>query len=206
VTKTPFRRCRFSLLVLGILIVFYPTLASPSAASRIRCGATPPPPVGALALATVIDAGGGSGNFSIRDALADLVGYTRTDRELDKLAGQYGVYTVNTWEDAARYLVRDLSEGLERDGGMLPPPNPQLKGPELARTLLSFGTAQDCTLRGSLLLQRLTSPRVQGYIAADLLNRLGNSNPAIYRRITDQALVDVAQLIGEKHLKLATVP
>jgi hypothetical protein len=147
-------------------------------------------------MAALLRAGGGASNFSLRDALASVIGDAKADRELDQLGAKYGVYVVAQWENIAVYTIGDAVAVAAAEGVTLPAPPSHLQGKALARALVRLGIARNGRFDIATMGQRLVPQRVNEAVINDISNRFDMTDAPQFRRITDQVMVDLAKEVG----------
>lgn len=152
--------------------------------------------------ASLIKAGGGGDNFSFAKALVTMLGEDLVNSEIAKLNNQYGEQEVNTFisgmDMAIAYSLKHVSEA----GINLPEP-PDLSGLELAKTLVEAGTAPDGTFWSGYLFDKAISHQLHNQVMADINANMGFEADKTTHKILNQAMYDVAQVLGMKKVKLA---
>lgn len=93
--------------------------------------------------AALVKAGGGAENFSFSKALVSMLGEKTVNAEVAKLQKQYGEQEVQTFITGMDYAVKDGLKRATEAGIKLPDAPADLHGMELARTLVTAGTAPD---------------------------------------------------------------
>lgn len=152
------------------------------------------------ATASLIAAGGGAKTFSIKTALVAMVGDKLTNAEVAKLSTQYGPKLVADWVNAFDFVVQDAAGKAIAAGVKLP--DPTLKGPALAAQLVKLGSGDGVFWTGTMLDHLVTHPiHVATMDTLDAKN--GELYDGNYHRITDQAMYDLAQALGDNAVGLA---
>lgn len=157
--------------------------------------------------ASLVAAGGGADHYSTATALVSMVGKDLVTAEVGKLQKQYGKDAVTQWLSTFDYAVSDALKHATAAGVALPNPDPSLTGKTLASTLVKAGTAADGTFQIELLLDKAVSHGIHNAVMDDI-----DANPTFgkkadlqYHEISNQAFYDVAQALGAKEVKLASI-
>lgn len=150
----------------------------------------------------LIQAGGGTENFSFATALVHMLGEETVTAEVAKLTEQYGEDEVKTFltgvDAAVNYAIKRVTDmNIE-----LPQPA-DLSGTELAATLVKAGTTSDGTFWSGYLLDKALSNDLHNMVMADINANEGYEADKISHKILNQAMYDVAQALGMKDVKLA---
>jgi hypothetical protein len=152
--------------------------------------------------AALVTAGGGPENFSIAAALTSMVGKDAVSAEVANLTKQYGEDKVKSWMTVFDFAVKDALKIATDKGVALPKPAP-LMGKRLATTLVSAGLDKDQTFYVEYMLDKAVSHGIHVQVMDDIDAKFGQEADADYHRITNQAMYDLAQALGEKKVKLA---
>lgn len=157
------------------------------------------------ATAALVEAGGGAEHFSFAAALVSMLGQKTVDAEVAKLQKQYG-------EDAVKHFIAGMdfaiSDGLKRAteaGVSLPQPPAGLEGTKLAGALVEAGTAPDGTFWSGYLFDKAISHALHNQVMADIDGKFGHDADKNTHKILNQAMYDVAQALGKKDVKLASL-
>ena len=159
---------------------------------------------GAPALAvtsSLVAAGGGAGSFDIGTALTSMVGADAVKGEVNKLTKQYGKKNVKSWLKVLNFAVDDALTIASKAGVTLP--DPTLKGPELAKTLVTAGLDTDNTFYTEYLLDKAVTHKIHVAVMEDIDKKYGGKADTNYHRITNQAMVDLAGALGVQGVKVA---
>lgn len=155
--------------------------------------------------AAVVKAGGGAENFSFPEALVSMLGEKTVHAEVAKLTKQYGKKNVQDWENGFTFAVNDALKRATEEGIKLPPAPADLHGEKLAATLVSAGTAPDDVFWSGLLYDHALSHKIHNQVMEDINTKYGEPYDKNLHAITNQAMYDVAQALGKKHVKLASL-
>ncbi len=149
-----------------------------------------------------IEAGGGAGNFSAAAALTSLLGKATTDAEIDKLNAQYGQPAVKSFIDVFNFAVNDAAKIATASGVTFPAP--ALSGHKLAMQLVNDGTVNGTFWTG-YLLDHLVTHKIHDQVMSDIDTQFGPAADANYHKISNQAMYDIAQALGDKRVMLAAL-
>lgn len=154
--------------------------------------------------AALVEAGGGAENFDFSKALVSMLGEKTVNAEVAKLTKQYGQAEVNTFVTGMTYAVKD---GLKRatEAGVTLPAPANLKGKELALTLVKAGTAPDGTFWSGYLFDKALSHDLHNKVMDDINTNVSGQADMVTHKILNQAMYDVAHALGQKHVKLASL-
>jgi len=152
--------------------------------------------------AALVTAGGGPENFSIATALTSMLGKDAVGAEVAKLTKQYGEDKVKSWITVFDFAVKDSLKISTEKGIALPKPAP-LTGTKLAKTLVMAGQDKDGTFYVEYLLDKAVSHGIHVQVMDDIDAKYGPEADSDYHKITNQAMYDVAQALGEKKVKLS---
>jgi len=151
--------------------------------------------------ASLVEAGGGAGNFSIARALSSMVGPTAAGDEVNKLTKQYGQEKVTTWIKVFDFAVEDALTIATKAGVKLPKGN--LQGKALAKALVNAGLDKTGTFYTEYMLDKAVSHKIHDQVMDDIDAKFGPDADANYHAITNQAMSDLAHALGEKTVKTA---
>lgn len=151
----------------------------------------------------LVMAGGGPANFSLVTALNHMLGSATVNAEVAKLTKQYGKRRVGEWVSGIDFAVDDTLKIAQQKHIQLPAPA-QLSGVDLAKALVSAGTAADGTFWAGYLFDHALSHGIHMQVMDDTDAKYGATYDANYHLITNQAFYDVAQALGDKNVKLAS--
>jgi hypothetical protein len=159
------------------------------------------------ATASLVSAGGGIDRYSTAVALVSMVGKKTVDAEVAKLTKQYGNDAVTQWLATFDYAVNDALKHATAAGVKLPDPDPMLAGKHLAATLVKAGTAADGTFQIEFLLDKAVSHDIHNAVMDDIDkdSSYGKHADLMYHTISNQAFYDLAQALGAKDVKLASI-
>lgn len=157
--------------------------------------------------AALVAAGGGADHFSTATALVAMVGKDTVNGEVAKLQKQYGKDAVTQWLAVFDYAVSDALKHATAAGVKLPAPDPMLSGKDLASTLVKAGTASDGTFQIEFLLDKAVSHDIHNAVMDDIDKdpSFGKHADLMYHTISNQAFYDLAQALGAKDVKLASL-
>ncbi len=154
--------------------------------------------------AALVKAGGGSEKFSFAKALVSMLGMETVNAEVAKLTRQYGEAEVNTFLGGMDLAINLSLKHATQAGVSLPEPAP-LSGAELAKTLVTAGTTPDGTFWSGYLFDKAVSNKIHHQVMVDINNSAGYEADLTTHKILNQAMYDVAQALGMKHVKLASL-
>lgn len=157
------------------------------------------------ATAALVKAGGGAENFSFATALVSMLGEETVNAEVAKLTKQYGKKNV---DDFIAGMTWDIKAGLRHataQGIKLPAAPADLHGVALAKGLVQAGTTPDGTFWSGYLFDHAVSHSIHMAIMADVEAKFGHANDENTHKILNQAMYDVAQALGMKDVKLASL-
>lgn len=154
--------------------------------------------------AALVQAGGGAENFSFAKALVSMLGEKTVNAEVAKLTQQYGKKSVDGFIAGMDYAVKD---GLKRatEAGIKLPPPANLPGVELAKTLVQAGTTSDGTWWSGYLFDKALSHNLHYQVMNDINVNVGYDADLNTHKLLNQAMYDVAQALGFKDVKLASL-
>lgn len=153
--------------------------------------------------AALVKAGGGADNFSFATALVSMLGEKTVNAEVAKLTKQYGEKDVTTFINGMTYAVKSGLTHATKAGVKLPEAPADLNGAELAKTLVTAGTAADGTWWSGLLFDKALSHPIHNQVMADIDATYSPEVDMLTHKILNQAMYDVAQALGYKDVKLA---
>lgn len=157
------------------------------------------------ATAALLKAGGGAEHFTIQAALVSMLGEKAVNGEVAKLTKQYGKQKVNDFFKGFNFAVHDSIKSGTVAGKELPTAPADLHGVKLAKALVSAGTAPDHVFWSGLILDHALSHDVHNQVMADIDIKYGGPFDKNLHAITNQAMYDVAQALGMKDVKLASL-
>lgn len=157
------------------------------------------------ATAALVKAGGGAQNFKFSTALVSMLGQKTVNAEVAKLNKQYGKEAVGRFLHGMTFTVKDGLKRATEAGVKLPAAPAGLKGAKLARTLVSAGTAPDGTFWAGYLFDHAISHKLHNQVMADIDAKFGHGADENTHKILNQAMYDVAQALGERKVKLASL-
>jgi len=155
--------------------------------------------------AALIKSGGGASNFSFATALVSMLGEETVNAEVEKLTKQYGKEDVNTFLNGMTFAVNSAIKHVTKAGIKLPDAPAKLKGAELAKTLVVAGTAPDGTWWSGYLFDKALSNPIHVLVMQDIDAKVGHDADMTTHKILNQAMYDVAQALGYKDVKLASL-
>ncbi len=156
------------------------------------------------ATAALVKAGGGPENFSFSKALVAMLGEKTVNAEVAKLNKQYGEKQTTAFIDGMTYAVKDGLKRATEAGVKLPAAPANLKGTELAKTLVQAGTVDSTFWSGHLFDKALSHP-IHNIVMADIESKSGRDADQNVHKILNQAMFDVAQALGMKDVELASL-
>ncbi len=155
--------------------------------------------------AALVKSGGGADNFSFATALVSMLGEETVNAEVEKLNGQYGKENVNAFINGMTFAVNSALKHVTGAGIELPDAPANLKGAELAKTLVIAGTAPDGTWWSGYLFDKALSNQIHVLVMKDIDEKFGHAADMTTHKILNQAMYDVAQALGYKDVKLASL-
>lgn len=157
------------------------------------------------ATAALLKAGGGAEKFSFKTALVAMLGEKTVNAEIEKLTKQYGADQVKGFIGGMDFAVKDAAKQVTAKGITLPAPPAALTGTELAKTLVEAGTAPDGTFWSGYLFDKALSHDIHMATMINIDKAVGHEADETTHKILNQAMYDVAQALGLKDVKLATL-
>ena len=151
--------------------------------------------------ASLVEAGGGPGSFSIATALTSMVGEKAVGGEVAKLTKQYGKARVGEWITVFDYAVADALTIATKAGVTLPAGD--LKGTKLATTLVTAGLDKHGTFYTEYMLDKAVTHKIHMQVMDDIDLKYGVKADSSYHAITNQAMVDLAHALGAKSVRVA---
>lgn len=152
----------------------------------------------------LVRAGGGADNFSFAKALVSMLGEETFNAEVAKLTKQYGEAEVKTFIGGMDLAINLSLKHATQAGVSLPEPAP-LSGVELAKALVNAGTAPDGAFWSGYLFDKAVSNPIHHQVMVDINNSAGYEADLVTHKILNQAMYDVAQVLGISHVKLASL-
>ena len=153
--------------------------------------------------ASLVEAGGGPGSFSTATALTSMVGADTTNAEVAKLNKQFGKKRVERWLHVFDFAVGDALKMATAAGVTLP--QPDMKGTDLAGTLVKASMDTDGTIYTELLLDKAVTHKIHVHVMDDIDHKFGAGADEDYHRITNQALFDLATAFHVPNAKLGKI-
>lgn len=155
--------------------------------------------------AALVKAGGGAADFKFSDALVSMLGEKTVNAEVAKLTKQYGKTAVTKFINGMTFDVKDGLKRATKAGVKLPAAPKELKGVKLAETLVSAGTVKDGTWWAGYLFDKALSHDIHVQVMADVDSKFDHGTDQNTHKILNQAMYDVAQALGHKNVKLASL-
>ncbi|MGH9760549.1 MAG: hypothetical protein ACREDR_19655 [Blastocatellia bacterium] len=155
---------------------------------------------------SLVAAGGGPGNFSVEKALTEMIGPKLAEAEVAKLEKQYGKDDFALFVKTFNFAVEDSLKIATADGIKLPPPT--LSGKKLASALVHVGTdPETSTWWAGLTFDKTLSHKIHDQVMDNIDNSadLGTLGDFKLHQIMDQAFYDLAQALGHKDVRLASI-
>jgi len=157
------------------------------------------------ATAALIKAGGGAESFSFATALVSMLGQETVDAEVAKLTKQYGAEEVKGFIDGMTFAVKAAIKRVTAAGITLPDAPADLQGPALAKALVQAGTTPDGTFWAGYMFDKALSHKIHVLVMTDVDGAAGHKADEGTHKILNQAMFDVAQALGMKDVKLASL-
>ncbi len=157
------------------------------------------------ATAALVKAGGGAEKFSFANSLVAMLGEKTVNGEVAKLNKQYGEDQVQIFLDGMTYAVTEGLKLATEEGIKLPEAPADLTGTKLAEALVKAGTAKDGTFWSGLLFDQALSHDLHNKVMANINETKGADVDETTHKILNQAMYDVAQALGMKDVKLASL-
>jgi hypothetical protein len=155
--------------------------------------------------AALVKAGGGAENFKFDTALVAMLGEKTVNAEVGKLTKQYGEDNVSLFIFGMTYAVKSALKHATEAGVKLPEAPEELQGVALAKVLVEAGTAPDGTWWAGQLFDKALSNPIHNAVMADIDATHGREADMLTHKILNQAMFDVAQALGYKDVKLASL-
>ena len=155
--------------------------------------------------AALVKAGGGASNFNFATALVSMLGEETVNAEVAKLNKQYGKENVHAFLNGMTFAVNSALKHATEAGIKLPTAPANLKGAELAKTLVVAGTAPDGTWWSGYLFDKALSNQIHILVMKDIDAKFGHAADMTTHKILNQAMYDIAQALGYKDVKLASL-
>ncbi|MEO7217136.1 MAG: hypothetical protein ABI026_03010 [Gemmatimonadaceae bacterium] len=156
------------------------------------------------ATAALVKAGGGAEHFSFATALVSMLGEKTVNAEVAKLTKQYGKKSVDDFVGGMTFAVKDGLKRATEKGVKLPAPPADLHGAKLATALVQAGTVDGTFWSGYLFDKALSHP-LHVQVMADIDAKSGHAADDNTHKVLNQAMYDVAQALGHKDVKLASL-
>lgn len=156
------------------------------------------------ATAALVKAGGGATHFKFSTALVSMLGQKTVDAEVAKLSKQYGKQATDAFVSGMTFYVHDALQRATAQGIKLPAPA-NLQGAELAKALVAAGTTPDDTFWSGYFFDHTISHALHNEVMADVDAKYSHAYDARTHKILNQAMFDVAQALGMKNVKLASL-
>lgn len=157
------------------------------------------------ATAALVKAGGGAENFSFATALVSMLGEKTVNAEVAKLTKQYGKENVDNFISGMDYAIARSLHHATVKGVKLPAAPADLHGVALAKALVNAGTAPDGTFWSGYLFDVAVSHPIHMLVMADIDANFSHAADENTHKILNQAMYDVAQALGMKNVKLASL-
>jgi len=155
--------------------------------------------------AALVKSGGGVDNFNFATALVSMLGEKTVNSEVSKLNNQYGKESVDAFINGMTFAVNSAIKHATAAGITLPEAPAHLSGAELAKTLVIAGTAPDGTWWSGHLFDKALSNEIHIMVMKDIDAHFGHAADMTTHKILNQAMYDVAQALGYKNVKLASL-
>lgn len=157
------------------------------------------------ATAALVKAGGGAENFTFDKALVSMLGEKTVNDEVAKLQKQYGAKNVTDFINGMTFAVKDGLKRVTEQGITLPEAPADLTGTALAKALVEAGTTPDGTFWSGYLFDKALSHPIHMAVMADIDAKSGHAADENTHKLLNQAMYDVAQALGMKDVKLASL-
>jgi hypothetical protein len=151
--------------------------------------------------ASLVQAGGGADNFSIKTALVDLAGTDTVTAEVAKLTKKYGATRVDRFIKVFDFAVNDSLKIATAAGVTLPAPS--LDGKDLAVTLIKAGQDSKGVFWTGFLLDKAVTHKIHVQVMMDIDKQFGMDADKDYHRISNQTHYDLGKALGISGIKLA---
>lgn len=177
---------------------------SPSEASGSRFGG--PVYSGDPALrvtASLVQAGGGPGNFSFTTALTSMVGEQTFKGEVASLTKRYGEARIAKFVEVFNFAVKDALDKATAAGVALPAGD--LSGKALAGTLVKAGMDDHGVFWTCFLLDKALTHGIHVAVMDDIDRKFGPETDQDYHRISNQAHYDLGKALGVEGIKRASL-
>lgn len=152
----------------------------------------------------LVQAGGGAENFSFAQALVHMLGEDTVNAEVAKLTKQYGEEEVKNFIVGMDYAVNSALR-IVTEAKVELPEAAKLSGVELAKTLVKAGTAPDNVWWSGRLFDVALSNDIHNKVMMDINVNVSPEMDELTHKILNQAMYDVAQALGYKDVKLASL-
>lgn len=155
------------------------------------------------ATAAFVQAGGGAGHFSFQKALNSMVGDKMVDGEVGKLEKQYGKRAVMQWLATWNFAVENSLQTAMKAGVTIPAPA-DVHGKALAAALVKAGTGANGVFWTGDMLDHTISHKIHDSTMDAIDSKYSPKADAMYHKITNQAMYDLAHALGDDSVKLAS--
>jgi hypothetical protein len=153
--------------------------------------------------ASLVAAGGGATDYSTAKALTSMVGAETVNAEVGKLTKQFGKKRVSRWLSVFDFAVDDALKIATGAGVSLP--EPDIKGTDLAGTLVKASMDSDGTVYTELLLDKAVTHKIHVMVMNDIDKKFGPRADEDYHLLTNTALYDLAKAFKVPGAKLAKI-
>lgn len=154
--------------------------------------------------AALVKAGGGPDAFSFEKALVSMLGEDTTKAEIAALTEKYGAENVRSFVEGMDFAVKAALKRATESGVKFPEPA-KLEGQDLAKALVQAGTAPDGTFWSGYLFDKALSHDLHNEVMGDIESQRGAEADLNVHKILNKAMYDVAQALGLKEVKLASL-
>lgn len=146
---------------------------------------------------SMIDAGGGAGNFASSKLIGVLAG-AHTSAEVAKLNKQFGEKKVASFLEVFNFVVMDSLKKIKAAGMTLPAspmPDPH-DGKALSTALYKLGITPSGKYKVEYMLDGLVSHPIHLAVMKDIDAKYGRAADANYHVVLTQAILDLKALYG----------
>ena len=134
-----------------------------------------------------------------------MLGEKTVNGEVAKLNKQYGAKHVTAFINGMTFAVKDGLKRATEQGVKLPEAPADLTGTALAKALVQAGTTTDGTFWSGYLFDKALSHPIHMAVMADIDAKSGHAADENTHKLLNQAMYDVAQALGMKDVKLASL-